>query len=54
MWQAVVTYLTVAVAAAWVAWHVVMPTRWRAAVRARLSRAGAARGCDDCGCDSPR
>jgi hypothetical protein len=55
MWQAVVTYLIVAGAAAWVAWHVVLPTGWRAAVRARLSRADAAPGdCDDCDCGSPR
>jgi hypothetical protein len=49
MWQAVATYLIVVLAAAWVAWSVLMPAAWRAAVRARLGRAAAAR-CDDCSC----
>src|SRR5258707_9139414 len=35
MWQNLASYLIVAVAAAWVAWSVLLPRAWRDRVRAR-------------------
>ena len=60
MIQALVTYLIVALAAAWVLWSMILPVRLRAALRRRLGlrtlvcgmldRAGGCGGCDcqDC------
>lgn len=38
MAQTVLTYLIVAVAAAWVAWRVLLPARWQAHLRGLLRR----------------
>jgi hypothetical protein len=55
MWQAVIAYLIVAAAAAWVAWTLFLPTPWRAALRGRvrqaLGRAGSERATDGCACE---
>jgi hypothetical protein len=60
MIQALLAYLIVAVATAWIFWSMILPVRLRAALRRRLglqtavcrmqSRAGGCRGCDRSGC----
>lgn len=49
MAQAVIAYLIVAVAAAWVVWRVALPAAWQARLQA-LVRRGPAPPRDGCAC----
>jgi len=51
MWQAVVAYLIVAGAAAWIAWSRFLPRSWRRRVRGIFGGTGAPRAADPCGCE---
>jgi hypothetical protein len=58
MWQDALVYAIVAIAATWVAWSVLLPSAWRAPLRACVRRA---LGCsarvdtrDGCGCAGNR
>jgi hypothetical protein len=48
--QAVLTWLAVAAAAAWVVWTILLPRRVRRALGTRLTRRRAPAASEDCGC----
>lgn len=50
MAQAVIVYLAVAVAAAWIAWSVLLPRSARQGLKRRFARHGPSSKSDGCGC----